>query len=92
MLKPKDRLAAKAARRDLNDITKTVYRRAMANEDTTVADIAGQVFLMTRYSGCITTSAEDAKDEMSKAKVYARSLLRQVAMEHPTMAERIHFS
>ena len=72
----------------MDAITRTVYRRALQGKSTSTGDVMGDVILMTRYAGTVTTDAMRDSD-MGAAECYARTLLRRVVDAHPAMSGRI---
>lgn len=76
---------------DAECVAKSVYTRALRGEGTTVADVMGEVLILTRCRGIVTADRKTEND-LADVEHYVRTLLRRVAAEHPNIAHRIAFS
>lgn len=74
---------------DTDMLTREVYRRALRDESTSMADVMGDVALMVRYGGSIITTDRVSASDVAATETYARTLLRRVVDKHPAMSGRI---
>lgn len=86
----RDRIARQQAQKDVDHITREIYKRSLQGKDTSVADLMPLVLIRSRYNnGYTTTSKQGMEDAMRQSMAYCRALMRQAAAQHPHVAHRI---